>query len=278
MELSVVIPVHDEAAVLAELVTRVRAAASCAASAEVILVDDASRDETASLAPTLSDDVVRFVHLAAQHGQTGATLAGLALARGAITVVLDGDLQDPPEHIADLVAALRARADCDVAFAVKTSRAESRGARAAFALYHAAQRVFGDRSTPPDAGSFCAFRAAVREAVLAAPPSRANVATLVGRRGARFVSVPYDKAARARGESQVGAAGLVREALDSLAMTGALARIVVAVGALATTVAVPCVARRRRAKVAAALVVTTLAARALAVGYARQIGREDAVP
>lgn len=276
MDLSVVIPIHDEAPVLAELVARVRTAAvSCAAAVEVILVDDASRDETASLAARLSDDVVRFVHLSAQHGQTGATLAGLARARGDVTVVLDGDLQDPPEHIAALVAALRDRRDRDVAFAVKTSRAESRGARAAFALYHAAQRTFGDGTMPPGAGSYCAFRASVREAVLAAPRSRANVATLVGRRGARHVAVPYEKAARHHGASQVGVAGLTREALDSLAMTGALSRLVVAVGALATAGAVPCVSRRRRVGAALTLGIATLAARALARGYERRLGRED---
>lgn len=276
MDLSVVIPIHDEAPVLAELVARVRTAAvSCAETVEVLLIDDASRDETASLAASLSDDVVRFVHLSAQHGQTGATLAGIALARGALTVVLDGDLQDPPEHIAALVAALRERSDCDVAFAVKSSRGESPGARAAFALYHLAQRAFGDGSMPPGAGSYCAFRASVREAVMAAPRSRANVATLVGRRGARHVEVPYEKAARPRGVSQVGVAGLTREALDSLAMTGALSRLVVAVGALATAVAVPCVARRRRVQAALTLGIATLAARALARGYERRLGRED---
>ncbi len=277
MDLSVVIPVHNEAPVLSELVRRSRAAAvSCAPLVEVILVDDASRDETASLAPALSDDVVRFVHLSAQHGQTGATLAGIAAARGTLTVVLDGDLQDPPEHIPALVAALRERGDCDVAFAVKTSRGESHGARLAFALYHAAQRAFGDGSMPPDAGSYCAFRATVREAVLAAPRSRANVATIAGRRCARHVAVPYDKAARSHGESQVGAAGLVREALDSLAMTGALSRMAVAVGALSTALVVPLVARRRRVETALTLGGVTLAARALARAYERRLGRDEA--
>lgn len=276
MDLSVVIPVHDEAPVLTELVTRVRAAAvSCAGRAEVLLVNDASRDETAALAETLSDDVVRFVHLDAQHGQTGATLVGLARAQGAITVVLDGDLQDPPEHIAALVAALREHADRDVAFAVKSSRAEPRATRAAFALYHLAQRTFGDDAMPPGAGSYCAFRATVREAVLAAPRSRANVATLVARRGARHVTVPYEKAARTHGVSQVGFAGLAREALDSLAMTGALSRMVVAGGALVTTVTVTSVARRRRIETAAALSLATLAARSLAGAYQRRLGRED---
>ncbi len=65
MKLSVVIPVYNEAAVLPELARRARAAAlSCDAEAEVILVDDASRDATRALAPALADAVVRFVHLA----------------------------------------------------------------------------------------------------------------------------------------------------------------------------------------------------------------------
>ncbi|MFO0601697.1 MAG: glycosyltransferase [Polyangiales bacterium] len=232
MKLSVVIPVYNEAAVLPELTRRARAAAlACDAEAEVILVDDASGDATRALAPALSDAVVRFVHLAQNRGQTGATLEGVAHARGRVVAVLDGDLQDPPEHVVALYAALAANPAADVAYAVKRSRRESPGARAAFALYHALQAAFGELPLPAGAGSYCAFRAGLRGGLLARPTSRANLATLLATGRAPFVAVPYDKDQRAEGDSRVGAWGLCREALDSLAATGALRR-----GALAVAV------------------------------------------
>lgn len=223
MRLSVVIPVFNEAAVLGELARRARAAAlACDPASEVILVDDASTDATRALAAGLTDAVVRFVHLDANRGQTGATLAGIARARGRVVAVLDGDLQDPPEHVSALFAALRAHPEASVAYAVKRERAEAPGARAALALYHGLQRAFGDLALPPDAGSFCAFRAGLIEGLFAAPPSRANLATLLAGQRAPFVAVPYAKGRRADGGSHVGAWGLCREAIDSLAATGAL--------------------------------------------------------
>jgi glycosyltransferase involved in cell wall biosynthesis len=226
MKLSVVIPVFNEAAVLGELARRARAAAlACAAAAEVIFVDDASTDATRALAAGLADAVVRFVHLDSNRGQTGATLEGVARARGRVVVVLDGDLQDPPEHIPALYAALEAEPAAAVAYAVKRARHEPLGSRAAFALYHALQGAFGDLALPSDAGSFCAFRAGLAEGLLAAPRSRANLATLLAGQRRRYVAVPYEKHARADGRSRVGAAGLCREALDSLAATGALGNL-----------------------------------------------------
>lgn len=224
MRLSVVIPVYNEAAVLDELTRRARAAAlACGVNAEVLVVDDASTDGTEALAARLADDVVRFVRLAENRGQTGATLAGVARARGRVVVVLDGDLQDPPEVIPALYAALRDHPVAAVAYAVKRERREGASARAAFALYHGLQRAFGAHDLPPGAGSFCAFRARALPALLDGPPSRANLATLLARQGAASVSVPYTKERRAAGDSRVGAWGLCREALDSLAATGALA-------------------------------------------------------
>jgi glycosyltransferase involved in cell wall biosynthesis len=251
MRLSVVIPVFNEAVVLPELARRARAAAlQCGDDVEVILVDDASRDATRDLAVRLSDDVVRFVHLPHNRGQTGATLEGIARARGALIAVLDGDLQDPPELVAELVAALTARPDVDVAYAVKRGRAEPVATRALFAVYHALQSAFGDFPMPAGAGSYCAFRARLRDALLAAPRSRANLATLVAAQRPPCVAVPYRKERRVDGESRVGAWGLCREAIDSLAATGALGHgsRALSIGLLgAATVAAATAYERRRA-------------------------------
>ncbi len=208
MKLSVVIPVYNEAEVLEELTRRARAAAlACGVNAEVLVVDDASTDATAAMAGRLSDGVVRFVRLAENRGQTGATLEGVARARGRVVVVLDGDLQDPPEVIPALYAALRDDPVAAVAYAVKRERREDVPARAAFALYHGLQRAFGACDVPLGAGSFCAFRARARHALLDGPRSRANLATLLARQGMASVSVSYTKERRAAGDSPRRRAG-----------------------------------------------------------------------
>lgn len=263
MRLSVVIPVFNEAAVLPELARRARAAAlRCGDEVEVILVDDASRDGTRDLAAGLSDDVVRFVHLDENRGQTGATLEGIARARGAVVAVLDGDLQDPPEHVAALYAALAARPNVDVAYAVKHGRAEPAPARAAFAVYHALQSAFGDFPMPAGAGSYCAFRARLRDPLLAASPSRANLATLLAAARPPFVAVPYRKERRVDGDSRVGTYGLCREALDSLAATGALGRAsrAVVIGLLGAATLAPPGLRIATMTAAAALGAASVAA------------------
>lgn len=218
IDLVVVIPVLDEAAVLRELVARTRAAAVHARPrARVVIVDDASTDDTERLAPELSDDVVSFLRMPSRRGQLGATLAGLASLDASIAIVLDGDLQDPPEAIGDLVAALDGAPQADAAFAVKSERDDARWMSVASRVYGSALRRLAISPPPTGAGSYCAMRRSVVAALLASPPRVANLAPLVAAEAERWVSVEYRKAARRDGPSRVGPAGLVLEALGSLA-------------------------------------------------------------
>jgi glycosyltransferase involved in cell wall biosynthesis len=283
VRLSVVIPVFNEAAVLPELVRRVREAVlECVGEGEgeVIIVDDASRDATRALAADLGDAVVRFLHLTNNRGQTGATMEGVGRARGAVVAVLDGDLQDPPEHLPALYAALAARPDLDVAYAVKSDRHEAPAARAAFAAYHLLQRACGEFALPPGAGSYCAFRAPFGEALRALPTGRANLATLLAARRPRFVAVPYVKAARPDGDSRVGMAGLLREAADSLATTRALGRVAVATALGVTAASSALAPARRRRPIAGVVGIICLGLVGLAFAHERRLAppREGAEP
>ncbi len=109
IDLSVVIPVHNEAEALPELVNRLRSVLPGAAERwEIILVDDGSTDGSARLLRRMAYVEPRLHPFATRirQGQTHALRAGLARARGRIVVTLDGDLQNPPEEIPKLVAAL----------------------------------------------------------------------------------------------------------------------------------------------------------------------------
>ena len=155
--LSVVAPVYNEAAVIDELITRTLAALDeVGVPSEFIVVDDASDDEThAKLDANATRDArVKPLILAQNAGQFVATLRGMAKAKGDWVVVLDGDLQDPPEHIVSLWQA-RLEQRCDVVFATKNARTEVWWFGVGQRVYHRLQRVFGSGSSPPHAGSYC---------------------------------------------------------------------------------------------------------------------------
>jgi glycosyltransferase involved in cell wall biosynthesis len=215
--LAVVVPVLDEAAILSELVRRVRDGALAAdADARVLFVDDGSTDATPALAAGLSDEVVTFLRLPANRGQLAATLAGLAATDADVFAVLDGDLQDPPELIPELVGALARAPRADAAFAVKVARDDGLAMRVASRLHQAVLARVARRPPPAGAGSFCAMRREVVAHALASGSTHANLATLVAAAADAYVTVPYRKAARYDGRSRVGLLGLVREALASL--------------------------------------------------------------
>ncbi|MCB9663510.1 MAG: glycosyltransferase [Alphaproteobacteria bacterium] len=239
---SVVAPVYNEAGVLHELARRCLAAARRVdPEAEVVLADDASTDATQELSRSLPAGV-RVVRLPTNRGQLGATKAGLAAALGEIVVVLDGDLQDPPERIPHLVAALEAQPELDGLLAVKVSRRDPLWFRLGRAGYALLQRAPGARRVPSGAGAYCALRRATARRVAACGVEQANLAPLLVALDARLDVLPYVKTGRYDGHSRVGLAGLVREALGSLALTGALAA---AAGWLAALLALLGLGRRR---------------------------------
>lgn len=113
-EVSVVIPVFNEAATLPALHERLgRALDGLGRRSEIVYVDDGSRDDSLAMLRALSarDGRVMVLELSRNSGQHAAVLAGFAASRGAIVVTLDADLQNPPEEIPRLVAAIEAGHD-----------------------------------------------------------------------------------------------------------------------------------------------------------------------
>lgn len=225
--LSVVAPVYNEAAILAELASRCAAAAAAVDGRwEVLLVDDCSTDATREIALAFAADPalvgIRVLHLDRNRGQFGATRAGLAAARGETVVVLDGDLQDPPELIPALVERLRASNAVDVVFATKLRRDDPLWFRVGRWGYAALLAIPGARVVPPGAGAYSAMTASVAGRVARLGLPDANLAPVLVALGVRFDTVRYEKVARYDGVSRVGPLGLIVEAIPSFALTGAL--------------------------------------------------------
>ena len=125
-----VVPLYNEADVLVELCQRLRAALiECRTTFEIIFVDDGSRDKTAETLDTLAEqfEEVTAVHLSRNFGHQAAIHAGLTHARGDAVVLMDGDLQDPPEAIGKFLEAWQA--GYDVAYAIRVDRKEWLGKR-----------------------------------------------------------------------------------------------------------------------------------------------------
>ena len=240
-ELGVVIPIYNEAASLPELVTRCLDSLDATGQTfELLLVDDASTDATPEILARLAADPRVVAHrLTSNRGQFGATQAGLAQTRGSTVVVLDGDLQDPPEFIGPLVQCLAAQApEIELVFAVKSSRAESLPFRMAGAVFHGLQALLSATQVPFGAGSYCAMRQSVARRVASLPLPGANLAAALAALQLPAATLTYAKDARRHGSSRVGLGGLVREAALSLALTGALSRLSRGVALIAVLCAV----------------------------------------
>lgn len=218
---SVVIPVHNEAGTLAELAARTLAAGRRAdPHAELILVDDGSTDTTRDVP---LPEGARLLSLPANRGQLRATRAGLAEAAGRVVVVLDGDLQDPPEPIPDLVRALRADASLDAVLMTKGGRDAPAWFHVGRAAYDRLQRPPGGARFPAGAGSYLALRGPLARQIAQLRVADGNLAAVVVGLGARVGTLPYAKAPREHGDSRVGGWGLLREGAHSLVLTGAAA-------------------------------------------------------
>src|SRR3990167_2129930 len=108
--ISVVIPVHNEEAVLEELYSRLtRALDQLGKTFEIILTNDGSQDRSAQILSELHKrrpEQIRIIEFSGNFGQHMAIMAGLEHSRGEIMITMDADLQNPPEEIGKLVAAI----------------------------------------------------------------------------------------------------------------------------------------------------------------------------
>lgn len=199
--ISVVAPVYRNADTLVELAGRVRAVAQdLGVDHELILVNDASPDSTEEVISGLveRDAAIGGVDLANNVGQYRAVMAGLHHCRGDWVIILDADLQDPPEAIPALLE--RARTGFDGVFAGRDGRYQVCHRMITSRLYKTVQHRVS--AVPRDAGMFMVLSRRMVEQLLAMPGSDGlSVVMRVGLTGLPCTSVPVRRDARPRGES-----------------------------------------------------------------------------
>lgn len=215
--LSVVVPLFNEAENLPELYQRLTAALEQEGEAfELVFVNDGSTDATPRLLEELhrEDWRVVAVHLSRNFGHQAAITAGIDQARGQAVILMDGDLQDPPEVLGQFIATWRQ--GFDVVYAVRTKRKESLWKRCAYALFYRALRAVSDLEIPLDSGDFGLMDRAVVDALKQMPERLRFVRGLRSFAGFRQTGIAYERAARNGGQPKYTFRALVRLALDGL--------------------------------------------------------------
>lgn len=210
------VPVFNGSASLPELVRRCHAVLTeCASAYELVLVNDASADNSWALIEELaaSDSAVRGVDLARNYGQHNALLAGIRAARNDVVVTLDDDLQNPPEEIPVLLAALTP--DRDVVYGEPIAKRQRFDRRLATQVVVRALRVLGGR-TAPMVSAFRAFRAELRDGFADYTGPDVSIDGLLTWQTDRFASVPVRHDSRAHGESNYSLLKLIRHALTMI--------------------------------------------------------------
>ena len=204
--LSVVVPVHNEEAVLPEFHRRLAAALDGLAAdfaTEIVYVNDGSGDASMRQLVELHESDVRVavIDLSRNFGKEIAMSAGLDHARGDAVIVIDADLQDPPELIPDMVRAWQAGSD--IVRMRRASRASESWLKKATAraFYRAIGRI-GEIDIPPDVGDFRLLSRRAVAALLRFPERSRFMKGLFAWIGFPSVEIVYDRDGRFAGESK----------------------------------------------------------------------------
>jgi glycosyltransferase involved in cell wall biosynthesis len=219
--LSVVIPCYNEAECLDQLFARVCVAASehCGDDYEIVLIDDGSADATWPMMQRLAQQSPRLcaVRLSRNHGHQLALSAGLDLCRGKNILILDADLQDPPELLGPMLRRM-AEEQADVVYGVRSARlGESWPKRASAKLfYKLLSHAANGPAIPRDTGDFRLMSRRALDAVRAMPERVRFLRGMVSWVGFRQVPFAYVRDERFSGTTKYPFVKMMRLAIDGL--------------------------------------------------------------
>lgn len=221
MDISIVVPVFNSEATLEELHRRLTAVLNAMAlpeGYELIFVNDGSRDRSLEVLLTLAGrdpGHVRYLSFSRNFGHQVAVTAGLDRAEGAAVVIIDDDLQDPPELIATLYA--RLHEGYEVVYAKRRSRqGESAAKKLTAKWFYRLLRVMTNIDIPLDTGDFRIISRKVVLALRQMPEQNKFLRGQISWIGYRQTFLEYDRAERAGGVTGYTYAKLLRFALDGI--------------------------------------------------------------
>jgi dolichol-phosphate mannosyltransferase len=217
--LSVIIPCYNEQEVITETIKRLKTFAEGLKNIDVefIFVDDGSRDQTLTILKSFatSDSRIKTISFARNFGHQIAVTAGVDAARGDAVVLIDADLQDPPEVIHEMIK--KWEEGYDVVYATRTERpGESMFKLGTARLFY---RVFNKLSSIPiplDTGDFRLMSRAVVDVLKAMPERNRFIRGMVSWTGFKQVALPYKRAQRFAGETKYPFKKMLTIAFDGI--------------------------------------------------------------
>ena len=218
MLISIVVPCYNEQEVIQETHKRlVRVLVELTPQIEIVYVDDGSQDQTADHLRQLQqeDQRIKVVLLSRNFGHQMAVTAGLDHVSGDVVVLIDADLQDPPEVIKNMVE--RWYEGYDVAYGVRTDRPGETPFKlwSAKAFYRIMNRL-SDVAIPLDTGDFRLMDRRVVEALKMMPERDRFLRGMVSWVGFRQIAVPYQRSPRLAGVSKYPLFKMIRFAADGI--------------------------------------------------------------
>ncbi|MDD3181652.1 MAG: glycosyltransferase family 2 protein [Alphaproteobacteria bacterium] len=218
--LSIVVPCYNEAEGLAELCCRVEAVSVdvVGPAYELILVNDGSTDDTLdvlhSLARTLPNLVV--VNLSRNHGHQLALSAGLSVSSGARVFILDADLQDPPELLAQMMLQMDQN-KADVVFGQRIARkGESLFKRITAKLFYKFFGKLADTKVPADTGDFRLMSRRATDLLANMPEASRYLRGMISWIGLKQIAFPYVRQPRQTGHSKYPLRKMIHFALEAI--------------------------------------------------------------
>ncbi|MCL4133228.1 UNVERIFIED_CONTAM: hypothetical protein GTU68_057791 [Idotea baltica] len=171
--ISIVIPIFNEEENIPNLYARLTAAApSWKEDYEIVLVDDGSSDSSLEIMMELvqKDAHVRLIKLSRNFGHQPAISAGIQEAKGDAVVIMDGDLQDPPEELYRFLD--KWREGYQVVYAIRTKRKEGFFKKIAYATFYRMLAAISEIDIPLDSGDFCVMDRKVVNAIVKEMPEQ----------------------------------------------------------------------------------------------------------
>jgi glycosyltransferase involved in cell wall biosynthesis len=215
---SVVAPCYNEEGVLDDFMSRISAVcAALGATYEIVLVNDGSRDKTWPMiqAAAVANPHIVGVNLARNHGHQLAVSAGLGVALGDRVLIIDADLQDPPEVLRDMMAMMDQ--GYDVVYGKRRRRASERIFKKGTAtLFYRTLRILADVDIPVDTGDFRLLSRRVVDRLLNMPERDRFLRGMVAWLGGKQIALVYDRDPRAAGETKYTLRKMLRLATDGL--------------------------------------------------------------
>jgi polyisoprenyl-phosphate glycosyltransferase len=219
LELSIVVPCFDEAMGLPELVRRCCASAWAAVkdSYEIILIDDGSSDGSWQVMTSLMGEYKNLtaIKLSRNFGHQVALSAGLAAVRGRVVLVIDADLQDPPELLGEMLERMRT-SGADVVYGQRRSRAGETFFKSWTAgIFYRLLKLSTDVAIPLDTGDFRLMSRRIAELVAQMPERDRFIRGMVASVGFKQVPFLYDRCERFAGTTKYPIGKMIKFAADA---------------------------------------------------------------